>query len=378
MSKKDLELVNKYSYSHILKAYLDCRKRKRSTQIATEYELTYERNLKELLESINNKTYKIGQTRVFTVERPKPREIWAAKFPDRIVHHLIYNSIGKHFEKRFIEDTFSCIKGRGTLAAIKRASYFARSITQDWTLPMWYLKMDISNFFVSINRPILWSIVEEQIGDKDSSLTAHLAHQNIFHDPTKNAYIKPGVSFKNIEKRKSLWYSGDENGLPVGNLTSQFYSNVYLNIVDQFAKHVLKLKRYVRYVDDIVVFHEDKEFLKDVAIRYNEFLQEKRNLCLNPKKIYIKRVHTGINFVGQVILPYREYTRRMTVDGIKHSLFNYFHDPLDETNFCSIQSYLGLIKYTNSYNLRKNICLDCCDYDNNIFYDTKYTKLIHA
>jgi len=157
-----LRKKEKFTYAEILQAYLDCRKRKRNTVQAKCFEVKYEENLKELLNEINSGTYEIGPAYVFAISDPKPREIWAASFRDRIVHHLIYNQLRPYFEKIFINDTYSCIKGRGTLAAVKKASKYMCLASNGFAdlENTYYAKIDIENFFMSINKQKLWDIVK--------------------------------------------------------------------------------------------------------------------------------------------------------------------------------------------------------------------------
>ena len=350
----ELKLVEQYTYKDILKAYLDCRKRKRTKDSSIEYELNYEENLKSLLKRINTETYNIGRTRCFAITRPKPREIWAAQFEDRIVQHLVYNSVGEWFEDRFIEDTYSCIKERGTLAANKRLQKVLRKSTQNWSKQSWALQLDIANFFVSISRPILWNLVENKIGNL--SLTSKLLKQIIFEDPIETAVIINKESLNNIPKRKSLFYCPKDHGLCVGNLTSQFLSNVYLNELDKYAKHVLKIKYYVRYVDDIVIIDEDREKLYELKEKLNSWLITNRESYFQPNKTKIKPANSGINFVGIVIHPYRNYIRNMTKNNFYETI-NKFKalDHISKIEINKIKGYSGIFKHTNSFNITKDI-----------------------
>lgn len=344
-----------FSYSDIAKAYLDCRRRKRNKYTSMEFEAHLEDNLDRLYFDINSGTYKIGRSRVFAVLRPKPREIWAAQFRDRIVHHLIYNEIGEYFERRFIEDTFSCIKGRGTLAAFRRAQSHARKITQNWGRQAHFLQVDIQNFFVSICRDLLWMIVSWELSEP-YSLMGMLIKQVIDNDPTVNPIIKCKENLKFVPRHKSLWHCPAGYGLPIGNLTSQFLSNVYLDAFDKFVKHTLKCKYYVRYVDDAVLFSLDRDELYDWLGKMDIWLRNYRGLQFHPNKIHIAPVAQGINFVGHIIKPWRSYPRNMSVGSAK-SIISNIDDCLDIDNACeSLQSYIGLFRQDNAYHLRECLC----------------------
>jgi len=368
-----LLLKNEFSYADILKAYMDCRKRKRGKRTCIAYEVDFERNLIELLDEINNGDYCIGRSRAFTVLRPKPREIWAAQFRDRIVHHLIYNEIGSYFEERFIEDSFSCIKGRGTLAAAKRLEKFCRQATCGWSNHAWYLQVDISNFFVSIDRQKLWEIISETVGEK--SLTSRIIKQIIFHDPTENPIIKQGSDFSKIPPHKSLWLCRKGKGLAIGNLTSQFMSNVYLDAADKFAKHELRARWYVRYVDDIVFLSTDRQQLYQWHRKFEDWLLQNRALALHADKVRISPIAQGINFVGAIIRPYRVYPRRSTVHSANIALANIVRAPTCKANFDTLQSYIGMMRHMKTYNLRTRLCTSA-QAPLTIGHDQDMTKII--
>ena len=170
--------------------------------------------------------YKIGQSICFIVLYPKPREVWAADFRDRIVHHLIYNEIKDRFYKRFIKDTYSCIPDRGTTNAVKSVRSQAASVTNNYTETAYFLKADLKNFFVSIDKNILYDEIQKFVNEE---WVLKLIKQVIFHNPKTDVCIKsPTYKFRYLPKYKSLWYTPSDKGLPIGNLTSQFFSNVYL------------------------------------------------------------------------------------------------------------------------------------------------------
>jgi len=237
--------------SEIFQAYYDCRKAKRNTWNALLFEQNLERNLMDLYYELVSGEYQPGRSIMFVVTRPKPREVWAANFRDRVVHHVLYNRYADHFYRRFIHDSYACIPEKGTLRAANRVQHFIRSATKNHTQPAWFLKADIANFFVSINKQIL-----------DELLMKHITHpwwvwltRLILHkDPRDNVYIKSDAALlSKVPPHKSLLNATTGFGLPIGNLSSQFFANVYLDALDQYAKHTLKLRHYARYVDDIVV-----------------------------------------------------------------------------------------------------------------------------
>ena len=350
------ELVNDFDLGDLFKAYFDCRKNKRTTHSALEFELDLEKNLLLLYKELKNGTYEIGKCICFVVTRPKPREVWAANFRDRIVHHLVYNAIKNRFYKRFIKDTYSCIPERGTLAAANRLLHFTRSATQNYTKKMYYLKADLSNFFVSIDKDILFALLQKYVVE---DWLLKLLKQIIYHDPRTNVYRKsPPYLYNLIPPYKSLWNSDNLHGLPIGNLTSQFFSNVYLNVLDQFVKRKLKCKYYVRYVDDFIIIYDNPKSLNRFFELINIHLQTHLKLKLHPCKKLINTVTQGINFVGFFLLPDRILLRKWTLNKIRHcilrwqSRFNPYGSRYLEEFFRSINSYLGMLVNLKSFNLR--------------------------
>jgi RNA-directed DNA polymerase len=359
MKAPSLHLTIEYTYRDMFAAYMSCRRAKRNTRSQIAFEIRFERNLAKLLEEVNSGAYRIGPSRVFVVTHPKPREVWAAQFRDRIIHHLIYNSIGPWFEARFIEDTYSCIPGRGTLAASRRFETFCRRATGNWAQEAYALKIDIRSFFVSINRAILWETFRDSIGE--GSLTARLVRQNVFHDPTVGVFVAPQTRLDLVPSHKSLWTASRRGcGLAIGNHTSQFASNVYLDGLDKYIKHTLKARWYVRYVDDAVLVSHDREELADWCAAIDDWLRSHRALSLHPNKIHIGPLSQGVEFVGRLVLPYRTYTRKMTAHAAKQAARRLRKHPADDKAMCSVNSYLGLLRQADTFNLRAALCKQVC------------------
>jgi len=354
-----------FSFEKLYQAYLDCRKTKRKTINALKFEWNLERNLFQLQKELETKRYRPGRSICFVVKDPSPREIFAASFKDRAVHHLLINEIENIGEKKFIFDTFSCRKNKGTHLAIKRLRKFIRRITENYRKGAFYLQLDISGFFMAIDQPILYSLFEKLISRQNKSYqwkkdVLWLAKTIIFHKPTKN-YITKGnpTLFKLIPPRKSLFLSGSDKGLPIGNYSSQFFANLYLNELDQFVKRKLRCKYYVRYVDDLVLLDKDKERLKYLRDKINLFLKENLDLELNLNKIKLQLIDKGINFLGYFIKPDYILVRQKVVSRLKDRLYL-----LDETNLpandlkktlAMINSYYGHFRHAFSFNLRKDI-----------------------
>ena len=364
--------------SKLLKAYYDCRKHKRGTLNALNFEFNLEENLYSLYSDLISNNYKIGRNICFVVEYPKPREIWAADFRDRVVHHLVYNEIKDIFYNRFIKDTYSCIPSRGTGNAVKCVRNYASSITDNYKRESYYLKADIKNFFVSIDKDILYKEVSKYVTE---GWLLSLLQQIIFHNPKSDVHIRCSrEKFKILPKYKSLWYTSESKGLPIGNLTSQFFSNVYLNVLDQYVKHKLKCKYYCRYVDDFVIMDDNPRYLAQIHSELTEFLKSRLSLELHQNKKLINKVSKGIDFVGYVIKPNHIILRQRTLKRIFNIIKKYkankewYLEEQKRKYINTINSYLGMLRQSNGYNLRRKICIESI----NLFIscDEEFTKLI--
>lgn len=325
-----------YPFSELVQAYYDCRRSKRNSASALTFEMNLERNLVKLHDDLTAGNYRPGRSICFVVTRPKAREVWAADFRDRIVHHLMYNHIGASIEATFIADSCACIKGRGTLYATTRLESKIRSATQNWSKPCWYLKLDLANFFVAIDKEVL----RKQLAAKITEpwwLT--LAEQILMHDPREDYEVRsPAHLFNRVPQHKRLTAQPAQLGLPIGNLSSQFFANVYLNALDQFAKHELRAKHYIRYVDDFVFLHESPQQLNAWLAQVEAFLPS-LGAKLNPTKTILQPVDRGVDFVGHVIKPWRRTTRKRSVTTALRRTAAVPDEDLRET----ANSYFGLL-----------------------------------
>lgn len=292
-------------------AWLDCRRHKRNTPSAREFEERQETNLAELHDELAAGTYCPGPSTCFVITRPKPREVWAAGFRDRVVHHLLYNRIAPRLEAGFVAGSCACIKGRGTLYGARRLEHHVRAITANWSRPAYYLKLDVASFFVSIDKRILLGLLERRIREP---FWMDLAELVVANDPRSNAIVRGRAEeLARIQPAKSLFHQDAHHGLPIGNLSSQFFANVYLDPLDQHIKHQLRARHYLRYVDDMVLLHESPATLNAWRAAIERFLEERLRLRLNPAKTVLQPIQRGVDFVGQVVKPWRRTIRRRTV-----------------------------------------------------------------
>lgn len=344
----------------VFDAYFDCRKHKRSTLNQLAFEIDLETNLVDLWLDLSQDRYRIGRSIAFVIQYPKIREVWAADFRDRVVHHLIYNAIRPRFEKRFIRDSYACIPGRGAHDGMRRVSHFSRSITRNWTRPAYALKADIANFFGSIDQHVLFGILGQQVPEM---WLRELIRQVIFHDP-RPGVIRQSASalFSIVPKHKSFMHAPPGKGLPIGNLTSQFFANVYLNELDQFVKHGLKARYYGRYVDDLILFHEDPDVLNGWYAEIESFLSDKLGMALHPKKKWLNRADRGIDFVGFIIKPGRTYLRQTSLSRCRQKIRSWERNgsPVETKALTdlstSVNSYLGMLRQVSGYNARRSLC----------------------
>lgn len=343
---------------------------KRNTMNALAFELDYEQELVNLWKEINSGSYFPGRSIAFIVDQPVKREIFAADFRDRIVHHLIIKKLNPLFERTFIYDSYACRKGRGTHFGIQRIDRFIRQCSQNYTKDCYVLRLDIQGFFMAIDKCILWAKLRDLINhnyhqsDKNTLLT--LCYKILSNNPTKHCFIKGGRHrWHDLPPDKSLFHSAPKCGLPIGNLTSQIFANVYLNALDHFIKHDLGVRYYGRYVDDFVLVHQSQTYLKEVNPQIADFLRHQLKLTLHPRKMYLQHYSKGICFLGMVVKP-NHITSGKRIKGnfydaiIEHNALTLEHKPSREEQaafLCSMNSYLGILKHYNTYHLRKRMLI---------------------
>ncbi len=299
-----------------------------------EFEFWFEDNLFLLYQELKSKTYKHAKYSSFYVQDPKLRRIHKAEVRDRIVHHLISKYLEQIYDKTFIFDSYSCRLGKGTHKAVDRLQNFIRKVSKNNTVPCFVLKCDIKKFFDSIDHKNLADILKRKIRDKN---ILNLAKEIINSFPTEN-----------------------NKGIPLGNLTSQHFANIYLNEFDQFVKHQLKVKYYIRYTDDFVIVASDELYLKSLIAPIRSFLADKLALELHPKKVVICKFHQGVDYLGYKVLPHYQLLRTKT----KKRIFRKLEGRVEEykkglINRQSLeqffQSYLGILTHTDAYKLEQKL-----------------------
>lgn len=267
------------------------------------------RNLGALHEEIVSLAWQPLPSRVFAVPHPKPREVWAAQFRDRVVHHWVVGRLSPRWVPRLIETTYACLEGRGTHQAIRDATQSAARITQHWSREGWWLKFDIANFFGSIHLPTLWQMVEPTLADP---WERRVLHQVLFCQQRNRPIVQDKSNTLHlVPPHKSLLAAPEDRGLPIGNLTSQFLANVYLHGMDETGELLAGKKRYLRYADDVLLLGGDLDALRDTMRQCEQAAADVR-LAIHPGKTCFGRLHQGFDFVGFFALPGRLRLRRST------------------------------------------------------------------
>lgn len=367
--------MNEYvTIDEIDEAYRDCIRHKRNKTSAVKYSLNYLVNNYELYCSLNNKTYNINPSTCFCVTRPKLREIFAADFRDRIVHHLIILKFGKIFEDFMIDNSYSCRKGKGTLYAAKDIQRQLSEITNRYKENAYILKLDLKGFFINIDKEITYNIIEKIIKDNykenDIDWWLWLIKKVIFNRPDLNCIKKGDIKlFDKLPDHKTLFKSNGK-GLPLGNLTSQIFANLYLTIFDKWI--IDKVAGYGRYADDFILIDRDKDKLLKLWKEIKVWLEENLKLELSPNKYYFQQAYKGVEFVGFHIKKNRLYTN----NNIVHSAFQLVEEmnKKGHTDLQRINSYFGFLRHTNSYKIKARL-IDNLKNKDVYNYNLKYLKV---
>lgn len=356
-------------------AYYDARKNKRNTINQLRFEMDLEAHLYDLYRQIQQRRYEPKPSLAFIVFKPVQREVFAADFSDRVVHHLFFNYVNSIFESTYIEDCYSCRKGKGTSYAVKRLEHHLRSCSNNNTRPCFVLKLDLQGYFMSIDRSILYDMVKHTLEryaerrdskgikwkDKlDYDLILYLAEAIVFNDPAGNYYIKGSRSdWDGLPPSKSLFHSKEGCGLPIGNLTSQLFSNIYLSAFDNYVKRELKFRHYGRYVDDFYIVDTDKDRLKAAIPEISAYLESRLRIQLHPKKIYLQPYGNGVLFTGGYVKPHRTYVSNRVKGNMNKNLGELKKQDGSDLHALrsSVNSYLGVMKHYKSFRIRREIMI---------------------
>lgn len=312
------------SFENLVLAWSEFVVGKKSKPDVQEFSRHLMDNVLMLHSDLAKRNYCHGGYTDFYIADPKRRHIHKASVRDRLVHHAVYRQLYPFFDQTFIADSYSCRLGKGAHKALNRFRDFTCRVSCNNTKTCWVLKCDIRKFFDSIDHGLLCEILNSYIPNKDI--------QRLLEN------IIGSYHTDDLERK----------GLPLGNLTSQLFANVYMNEFDQWIKHKLKAKYYVRYADDFVILGDNKQKLRRLAFPIYLFLKEHLKLALHPKKVFIKTLASGVDFLGWVHFSDHRVLRRTT----RHRAFAKIKsNPVNE----ALQSYLGLAKHGNAKKFSEQI-----------------------
>jgi RNA-directed DNA polymerase len=322
----DKNYNNIISIENLLLAWREFVSGKKNRKDVQEFQLRLMDNILNLHEDLIKNKYKHSKYEAFNISDPKPRNIHKAKVRDRLLHHALYRILYPFFDKTFIAHSYSCRVGKGLHKALNTFRGFSYKVSDNHTKTVWVLKCDIRKFFASIDHKILIEIIKDYIPDKDiCSLMSEIV---------------------------GSFYSTREGvGLPLGNLTSQLLVNIYMNKLDQFMKHKVKAKYYIRYADDFVIISKDKKCLEEMIPVIRDFLFSKLRLELHPNKISISTIASGVDFLGWVHFTDHRVIRTVTKKRMMRGIIN--KKGKEET----VQSYLGMLGKGNTNKLRNKVQL---------------------
>ena len=357
----------------LTQAYMDARRHKRNKPYQQHFERHAEEYLSALCNDLWQRRYKPRPSTCFIITDPKRREVFAAQFRDRIVHHLYYNYVHRMLERTFIHDSYSCIRRRGTHYGIARLERHIRRESQNYTVPCYVLKMDIRGYFMHIDRQRLLNITLGQlrrmavhrVGESlkgtwadyiDMGFVEYLTHIIIMQDPTDGCHRRGSLlDWQGLPRDKSLFNSPAGCGLPIGNLTSQLFSNVYLNELDQYAKRTLHCRHYGRYVDDFYVVSADRQLLCSLQHSFTRFLLEHLGLDVNAGKTRVVDVRQGVEFLGAFMKPRRRYVSSATLCRLRVKVHRLPHLCSAEKIRNTQNSLLGLLSHYRTYGIRRKL-----------------------
>ena len=312
------------STDNLLDAWIEFLRGKRKKKDVQMFEYDFIKNISELHNDLASHTYHHGSYHHFKINDPKPRNIHKASVRDRLVHHAIYRILYPFFDRTFVSDSYSCRREKGTHKAMNTFKRYAYKESKNHTKTVWVLKCDIRKFFASVDHQILFNLLRQHLSDE--RILSLL--QNVIE------------SFRSTAPGK---------GLPLGNLTSQLLVNIYMNEFDQFAKHKLKATRYIRYSDDFVFLSTDRDWLISLLPRIQEFLRNRLALELNPNKVSIATLSSGVDFLGWVHF----HDHRVLRTSTKKRMFRRIEEA--KGNLEVVRSYRGLLGWGNARKLARLI-----------------------
>ena len=365
-------------------AFEDAARHKHKMSYVQKFERELAENLNALCDDLLTHRYRALPSKCFVVKYPKQREVFAAMFRDRVVHHLYFRYTHQLFERTFIADSYSCIKGRGTLYGVNRLRQHIRQASLNWQERAYAMSLDIRGYFMHINREKLLRIATDSLRKmathkvgltdevpipsgvlltptttwaeiRDMDFLLWLTEQIVMLDPMEHCIIVGDESdWDGIDHAKCMRFVEKGLALPIGNLTSQLFSNVYMNPFDQFVKRDILCRHYGRYVDDSTMVDACREWLLEQVPKVREFLADELGLQLHMGKLHVREVSQGVEFLGAFVKPYRDYISNKTLARIEENVKTIDLRDIEHAE-ASINSYLGVLSHSASYNIRHHL-----------------------
>ena len=356
----------------LYKAYKDARRHKRKKSYQLAFELGFEEELVALRDELMARTYRPGSSTCFIINDPKQREVFAAEFRDRVVHHLYYNYTYELFERTFIADSYSCRKKKGTHYGFKRLGHHIRSVSGNYTRRCYVMKIDVMGYFMHINRQRLLDISLASLKRMamrgsdvpgvrwceklDYELLYFLSHVIIMNNPVDDCRIRGSFAdWKGLPQSKSLFHSCEGCGLPIGNLTSQLFSNVYMGVFDNFVKRNMPYVAYGRYVDDAFFVSSSKVALRNIVPLISGFLKENLGLEIHPNKVFIQDARFGVEFLGGYNKPFRCYVANKCLARLRRKVLALDASCGVRRLQASVNSFLGVLSHYATFGIRKKL-----------------------
>ena len=345
------------SVENLLAAWGEFVRGKRKKKDVQEFQYKLMDNILALHHDLAAGTYKHGGYKAFKISDPKPRDIHKASVRDRLLHHALYRQLYPFFDRTWIADSYSCRRGKGTHRAMNRFREFAYKASRNHTRTCWVLKCDIRKFFASIDHQTLFDILATYIPDERTAALLVEGVGSFSTNRTSNKCPQYYTTARIVDTQLP-------KGLPLGNLTSQLLVNVYMNEFDQFVKHKLKARYYVRYADDFVILDAMRSNLTTLLPKIHSFLSKRLRLDLHPDKVSIATFASGVDFLGWVHFPNHRVMRTAT----KRRM----HRRIEETKGKkeTVESYLGLLSHGNARKIGSTVAVqknsvECADYARN-------------
>ncbi|MFH1029922.1 MAG: reverse transcriptase domain-containing protein [bacterium] len=327
------------SLENLFEAWDEFKKGKRHKKDVQIFEYSLEKNIFKLHRDLCSKTYHHLPYSGFFICDPKVRHVHKATVRDRVIHHAIFKILNPIFDASFISNSFSCRINKGVHKGVIALERMIRAESRNFTRPCFILKCDVQKFFDSVDHQILLSILKKKIVDSDAM------------------WLLGQIIESYAASQTNLF---DRQGVPIGNLTSQLFANVYMNQFDQFVKHTLHIRHYARYTDDFVITSKDKKHLKDLVVSIRQFLNIELHLKLHPNKVSIAPYHQGVDFLGYIAFPHYRLLRKKTklrlYRKLKEKIKEFRNGKISEDSLSqSLQSYLGVLSHANAYNLTEDL-----------------------